>query len=273
MLASAPPADTIVEGLARRQRRLCVLEAMRDATHRALLGPVGRHAREALIEWGLPEPSLHDLDLGYVPDPASLTRELERRGASASEAEDAGLIQPAWSGRVVGPWRNQHGRILTFFAWRPERAARLDRYAFAGSGRPPTLFTASALGRHLVVVEGLLDVLLASCYGMDGVAGVGGPLSQLSSSQLGRLALKGVHELTLLPAHDEAGRTGVLAVLEHADSPDCPALEVFVVDPAMLAGARDLGEFVRRAGSRALTELNSWRMEGEVYRTVLVPWQ
>lgn len=273
MLASAPPADTIVEGLARRQRRLCVLEAMRDATHRALLGPVGRHAREALIEWGFPEPSLPGLDLGYVPDPAFLTRELERSGALASEAEDAGLIQPTWSGRVVGPWRNEHGRILTFFAWRPERAGRLDRYGFAGSGRPPTLFAASPPGRHLFVVEGLLDALLGSCYGMDGVAGVGGPLSQLSRSQLARLALGGVRELTLLPAHDEAGRAGVLAVLEHAESPDCSCIEVFVVDPAMMAGARDLGELVRRAGTRALTELNSWRMEGEVYRTVLVPWQ
>jgi hypothetical protein len=174
---------------------------------------------------------------------------------------------PAANTMVEGLAR--HGRIVAFFAWRPDLADRVARYAFPGTGRPGMLFATAGPRRHLLVVEGLL----ASCFGIDGVAGVGGPLWQLSGPGLPCLAASGVRELTLLPADDEASRSGVLDVLEHRESPACSGIEVFVVDPALMAGARDLGELVRRKGSQALADVDSWRMEGDVYRTALVPWQ
>jgi hypothetical protein len=79
------------------------------------------------------------LDVGSFPDPAYITWELGRRGGSPTEAEDAGLLEPSWTGRVVGPWRSPRGRILTFFAWGAENADRSERYPWARCRRPRTM--------------------------------------------------------------------------------------------------------------------------------------
>jgi hypothetical protein len=78
--------------------------------------------------------------------------------------------------------------------------------------------------------------------------------------------------LTVIPPDDEAGRLGVLTLLENVDCSPGSGLEVFVVDPALMAGATDLGELVRRRGSQSVREVRAGRMEGNVYRLVLVPW-
>jgi len=269
-------ADSVIEGLARRQRIHELFVALRSITHGALLAPIGEAARAALVSWGFPEPSLDRLDIADFPDPAFIGWELARRGAPAAEAEDAGLLQPSWSGHVVGPWRNPRGRILTFFVWEPEGANGLDRYAYAPRQRPRTLFgqprAMSLAINHLWMVEGLLDVLLASCSGMEDGVAVGGPVWLLSVQRLEHLAASGTRELTLIPSDDEAGRLGVLTALENANRMQCSALEVFVVDPALMAGAHNLGELVRRRGSRAFAELGAGRMEGNIYRLVMVPW-
>jgi DNA primase len=269
-------AELPIEALAHRQRLQQVLDMLTDITHGALLAPVGEAARDTLVAWGFPESSLEGLDVGYFPDPAYVAWELGRRGDLASEGEDAGLLDPRLSGRVVGPWRSRRGRILTFFAWEPERADRFERYAFLPWHRPDTLFgkhRALTLAiRHLCLVEGLLDVLLTSCLGMDDVLAFGGPISQLSARRLERLAASGIRELTLIPADDEAGRLGVLTLLDNVNSTPGSALEIFVVDPALMAGAQDLGELVRKRGSQALMEVRGSRMESNLYRLVLVPW-
>jgi hypothetical protein len=95
---------------------------------------------------------------------------------------------------------------------------------------------------------------------------------RLSVQQLASLAASGIGEATLMPPDDEEGRLGVLTVLENADSQGSPAVDVFVVDPAMMWGARDLGELVRKRGGQALAEVRASRMEGDVYRVVMVPW-
>lgn len=126
---------------------------------------------------------------------------------------------------------------------------------------------------HLCVVEGLLDVLLAHCVGMGCVVGLGNSLGALSAQRLVRLAASGVRDVTVVAPDDQAGRLGVVTVLEDVDSPACRGVEVFVVDPALMAGARDLGQLVRHRGSQVLRELHTGRMEGDVYRVVMVPCQ
>jgi DNA primase len=271
------PADIVVAGLAERRRLQELLETLWDITHRALLSPVGRAGRRALEAWGFPEPALDRLDIGYFPDPEFVAGEIRTRGdLAAGAAESAELLPPTWSGRVVGPWRNSRGRILTFFAWNAECADLSQRYVFAPHRRPRTPFgparTDSPPVRHLFVVEGLLDVLLVSCYGMDDVMAIGGPIWLLSREMLVHLASTGVRELTVIPPDDEVGRHATLTILERAEGLQRPGLEVSVVDPATMAGARDLGELVRRRDVGALTEVRASRMEGDVYRLVLVPW-
>src|SRR2546430_5018795 len=161
ILAGPTAAEATGESLARRQRNQRLLELLAEITHRALLAPSGRAAREMLAEWGFPETSVGHLDVGYFPDPAFVAWELQRRGVLASEAEGAAVLSPTWSGRVVGPWRSPRGRILTFFAWAPESADRGGRYVFGPRSRPPALFAQAAppsrRASHLWVVEGLLD--------------------------------------------------------------------------------------------------------------------
>jgi DNA primase len=277
MILGGPAAvGRSIEDLAHRQRLQQVLDMLTDITHGALLAPVGEAARDTLVAWGFPESSLERLDVGYFPDPAYVAWELRRRGDLAAEGEDAGLLDPRLSGRVVGPWRSRRGRILTFFAWELEGVDRFERYVFAPRHRPDTLFgkhRALPLAiRNVCLVEGLLDVLLASCFGMDDVLAFGGRITQLSARRLERLAAGGIRELTVIPADDEAGRLGVLTLLENMDRSPGSAVEIFVVDPALMAGARDLGELVRKRGSQALMDVRASRMESDLYRLVLVPW-
>ena len=276
ILSGRSAVGSCIEDLAHRQRVQQALDMLTDITHGALLAPVGEAARGTLVAWGFPESSLERLDVGYFPDPAYVAWELGRRGDLASEGEGAGLLDPRLSGRVVGPWRSRRGRIRTFFAWEPEAADRFERYVFAPWRRPDSLFgkhrALSPAIRNLYLVEGLLDVLLASCFGMDDLLAFGGPISQLSTRRLERLATSGIRELTVIPADDEAGRLGVLTLLESVDSSPGSGVEVFVVDPALMAGARDLGELVRRRGSQALMDVRASRMESDLYRLVLVPW-
>jgi len=275
VLASPASATTLVEGIARRQRLQELLDLLRDVTHRALVNPIGEPAREMLVAWGFPEPCLDHLDVGFFPDPAYVGWELERGGSSVSEAEGAGLLEASWSGHVVGPWRNPRGRILTFFAWEPDHSDRAERYASARCRQPRTLFgkdvAMSPPTGHLCVVEGLLDVLLAHNLGMACVVGLGSSLGGLSVQRLARLAASGIREVTVVPPDDEAGRLSVVTVLDNVGSPRCRGMEVFVVDPALMAGARDLGQLVRRQGDQALREFHTWRMEGDVYRLMMVP--
>jgi hypothetical protein len=266
-----------VDGLLERQQRQQLLETLSEVTHGALLSPPGEPARELLVAWGFPEPSVRLLDVGYIPDPAFIAWELARRGVLAGEVEGTGMLDPSWSGRVVGPWRSPRGRILTFFAWRPEAADKSERYVFGPGPRPAMPFhrvgVPSAQVGHVWVVEGLVDALLATCLGMGHVLGVGGPMSLLSTQTIRYLAGSGVRQLTLVPADDEQGRIGVQAVLETTDRLRLGTVDVSVVDPGMMAGARYLGDLVRERGSRALAEVEAWRMEGDVFRVVMVPWQ
>ena len=277
MPTSTTAPQVTVESLARRQRNQRLLDLLAEITHRALLAPSGRAAREVLAEWGFPETSVGHLDVGYFPDPAFVAWELQRRGVLTSEAEGAAVLSPTWSGRVVGPWRSPRGRILTFFAWAPESADRDGRYVFGPGSRPPALFSqdrpAARRSGHLWLVEGLLDVLLAVWLGMEDVAGMGGPFWLLSVQVLAQLAASGIRQLTLMPADDEEGRRDVLTVLQNADRVTRPAVDVFVVDPAMMAGARDLGELAQRRATQVLTGVEAWRMEGNVYRVAMVPLQ
>jgi hypothetical protein len=73
-----------VEGIVQRQRLQQLLDLLSGVTRRALLAPMGRAAREALVSWGFPEPSLERLDVGYFPDPAYITWELIATGSGSA---------------------------------------------------------------------------------------------------------------------------------------------------------------------------------------------
>lgn len=271
MVAIEPDSTAVVEGLAERQRRQRLLEAFRDVTHRALVGPCGDGARDVLSAWGFPPGSLDRLDLGYFPDPDSVADGLDRCGTPAAQAADAGLLDAGWSGRITGPWRNPHGRIVTFFACDAGGACAAERYLCAPLGRPSTLFGVDAAGRCPVVVEGLLDVLLARCLDGPDVVGIGGPFDWLSPAGLRSLADRGVHELTLLPPDTEAGRLGVLTLLDNAARLTAPAIAVLVADPNLTVGARTLGGLLRRQGAGGLAAAVAGRVDADLYRLMMAP--
>lgn len=272
MIATEDSSATIIDGLVEWQRRQGLLETFRDVTHRALLADVGGGARDLLVAWGFPPPSLPSLDLGYFPDPEFVAGALGGGGATHARTAALGLLDAQWSGRVTGPWRNRHGRILTFFAFDPGAACAADRYLCARGVCPSTLFGMGRSIRHLVVVEGLFDVLLASCLGARDVVGIAGPFDWLSSIRLEALVAGGLRELTLLPPDTEAGRLGVLTVLKNASDLAEGAITVLITDPDLTAGARDVGELVRRRGARGLVDARSDRVDGDMYKLLMAPW-
>src|SRR5207247_5902578 len=125
------------------------------------------------------------------------------------------------------------------------------------AGLPPyglsdLLAQAADSRREIVLVEGFLDLHQLRARGVETIAALGGTsISPKTFEQLHRL---GIETVTLCLDNDDAGRSASARAVENASrarrSPD-----IYVVDPAQLAPAKDPDELVRQRDVAAWWEL------------------
>lgn len=176
-------------------------------------------------------------------------------GYSELEIAQSGVLADGrWPGRICGAWRDEQGRIRTFWARSLRESDTATRYLYlSGASRSALLpYGLSEVlrqpppeRRELVLVEGLLDVHHLQAKGFSNVAAAGG--ARLQPGAITRLQSFGFDSVVLAFDNDAPGREGTARAVEGASrAKEAPTLRV--LEPKLLAGAKDPDAFVREHG-------------------------
>jgi DNA primase len=255
-----------------RDRRADLLQAFFDHRQREFASERGAQARAYLERRGFPPEAINEIGLGLVPAGAHTRQQFERAGYSDAEVKASRVLTDSrWPGRLCGAWRDEWGRIGTF--WARALDDREPRYLYLrAAGRthlPPyglsdVLRLPSCERSELVLVEGLLDVHHLCAKGIANVAAIGS--ARIKPETLARLSKYGIETITLALDNDESGRDALAAMIDRASRFEhAPALRV--VHPAELGDAKDPDEYVRRHGVDRLRELVRGAECGVTWRT------
>lgn len=255
-------------------RRRDLLHTFFEHGRRELESERGVRARAYLERRGFPQPTIHETGLGLVPDARSTRRLLEHAGYSDAEIRASGVLADSrWPGRLCGAWRDDYGRIGTLWARSLDDAEDAGtRYLYLrGASRtnlPPYGLSDMLVGprdtrRECVLVEGLIDVHQLRAHGIENVAALGG--TAMRPHVFERLHRRGIETVTLCLDKDDAGRSATARGIEQsARAHHGP--NVYVVDPARLAPAKDPDEFIRTRGEASWHELLATRRCGIEWR-------
>jgi hypothetical protein len=255
-----------------RDRGAELRESFFELARRELADQHGARARAYLERRGFPVEAISNSGLGLVPPAETTQRVLQDRGYRVEETEASGIVADnRWPGRLCGAWRDEWGRIGTF--WARALDDREPRYLYLrGAGRthlPPYGFSdvlrlPSRERRELLLVEGLVDVHHLRAKGIANVAAIGS--AQIQPDKLARLSKHGIESVTLALDNDESGREALARAIDRTSRlAHAPALRV--LDPAELGDAKDPDEYVRTHGADRLRELVRGAECGVTWRT------
>ena len=263
-LAARAGVDTApIERGAPRDRRADLMEEFFRLAGGELASERGEHARTYLEQRGFPLDSLADPGLGLVPPFVLVQQELRRSGYSNDELSSSGLFADRrWPGRLCGAWRNEWGRIGTFWARAVDDVQLAEtRYLYL-RGASRTSLPPYGLARgveELVLVEGFFDHHQLRAHGVKNTAAIGGTATNPRLFE--RLSRLGVQEVTLAFDGDNAGRAATVRAVENATrartSPSVYVAAAFTKDP---------DELVRHHGVEAWGELLNTRECGVTWR-------
>jgi replicative DNA helicase len=231
-----------------RARRGGVLEAVLDLAQEILPTPRGEAARAFLRdEKGLEGEALRGLGLGLYPTADEVRGLFKAEDLEA--AEKAGLTWPDLEGRIVIPWRDETGTLMTFCNRWPEKRTPADTKKYLMLPGPGTTAAPLFLDRALkaryrdpvVLVEGALDAAVLQAYGdLRVVAHMG---ATISAEQVKTLARQKVRSAVVVADPDEAGEQGAARSVEALERVGISAF----VAPELPDGL-DPDEFVLRDG-------------------------
>jgi DNA primase len=235
-----------------RDRRAELLEEFLKLAQRELVSDRGDTARAYLEQRGFPLDGLEDSGLGLVPPFGPGQQELRQSGYSDDELSSSGLFADRrWPRRLCGAWRNEWGRIGTFWARSVDdiEAAETRYLYLRGTGRTNLPPYGLARGiRELVLVEGFFDYHQLRARGVENVAAIGGTATNARLFE--RLSHLGIEEVTLCLDGDSAGRTATARAVDNAlRAKTSPT--VYVATPP----AKDPDELLRNSGREAWEQL------------------
>lgn len=231
-----------------RDRRAELLEDFFKIARRELVSDRGEAARAYLEQRGFAVDAIETSALGVVPSFALTERALRASGHSGDELKASGLFADGrWPGRLCGAWRNERGRIGTFWARavedaEPDAARYLYLRGAARADLPPYGLQRGV--RELVLVEGFFDHHQLRAHGVENSAAIGGTAT--SPRLFERLSHLGIREVTLCFDADDAGRAATARAVENA-ARAVTSPSVFVATPV----AKDPDELVREHGIEA----------------------
>jgi DNA primase len=245
-----------------RDRRGELLTDFFRLCHGELHGQGGGPARAYLQNRGFSAEAIGQGDLGVVPSELFTKNALEAAGYSEFEIAQSGVLADGrWPGRLCGPWRDERGRIGTFWARALHDSDSATRYLYLrGASRtdlPPyglseVLRLPSAERREVVLVEGLIDVHQLRGRGYTTVVAAG--TARISASAITQLDRHGVEDVVVAFDNDSAGRDGMARAIEDISrARRAPTLRI--VEPGLFGDAKDPDGFVREHGVARFREI------------------
>ncbi len=246
-----------------------------ELCQRELASGRGEGARNYLCHRGIPHDRLDQTGLGVMPHPTGLRLELLRAGHADAEIADSGLLADTrWPGRIVGAWRDERRRIVTLWA-RTINTRDDDRYLYLrGAPRSSTIpyglsdiLPVRAHEKHepLLLVEGVMDVHILRACDIGTVAALGG--TSVTSQLFEQLDDLGIEHVVIAldndPAGHDATRRSVDASVRASRSPD-----IWIVDPDLLAPAKDPGDATREGGAEAWRRISAAPVCGVTWRAL-----
>ena len=253
----------------RRSQRERLLAANREAArfyHETLFTPAGASALSYLRGRGLNDGVIRRFGLGASPEGWSvLTDRLTEKGYSPDELVLAGLsvrkkngsgedrYYDMFRGRAMFPIIDAHGNVLAFGG----RALEKREPKYLNTSDTPVfnkrkgVFAANLLRqeRHLdrvILVEGYMDVVSLSQYGVKGVCAT---LGTALTNEQARLLKRYAPQVYLAYDGDSAGQHAILRGLEILEQENVPAMVLDFPD------GLDPDEFIRRDGAEGFRSL------------------
>ena len=201
------------------------INCLTDKENDYYLNSETQKVREYLESRGYKETDLKDADseikmeLGYIPSQEILFSYLQSKGFKKEDIEKQIILNTAIgrTHKLTIPYRDNLGRMrgIAVRNINHTETTEYPKYLYStGLKRDDILFNLKYLkgNKDLVIVEGILDSLIAEARGMDNVVALGG--TSLNSRQIELAKKYGAKKITLCLDNDEAGKKATLKALE-----------------------------------------------------------
>ncbi|MBQ7867582.1 MAG: DNA primase [Clostridia bacterium] len=237
--------------------------------HQQLWQPEGAHILQYLQDRGLSDAVIRRFGIGAALPSARVGRALMKEGFTEEELIQAGLMLKRddrtfdmFRNRAIFPIIDAHGNVLGFGGRAmgdvmPKYLNTSDTPAF---NKRYSVFAANLLRKarglnRVILVEGYMDVVALSQFGVEGVAAT---LGTALTPEQARLLQRFAPEVHLAYDGDRAGQKAILRGLEVLEGANVP---VRVLD---LPGGLDPDEYIRQEGLEAFLALRP--ISGVQYR-------
>lgn len=244
----------------KQKERLDILEATNNYFIDKLHDPKDEGAIEALTylkSRGYSVEDIKAMELGYIPSQRELFNYLESSYSKETIKEALHLHKDIGeTNKIAIPFRT--GGNLKGFSFRTTSKEEKNKYLnTTGLRRGEALFNLLALkgDKDIVVVEGLLDALIATARGVENVVALGGV--SLGSDAIRDALNKGAKSFTLCLDNDEAGATGVERSIEALLKEGVNRIYVVALEGA---NKLDVDDVIRERGVEAFKKILSTKV-------------
>ena len=243
-----------------RERIYLANKAAAKIYHQQLWQPQGAHILKYLQDRGLSDAVIRRFGIGAAFPSGRVGQELMKEGFTEEELIQAGLMLKRdersfdmFRNRAIFPIIDAHGNVLGFGGRAmgdamPKYLNTSDTPAF---NKRYSVFAANLLRKargltRVILVEGYMDVVALSQFGVEGVAAT---LGTALTPEQARLLQRFAPEVHLAYDGDRAGQKAILRGLEVLEGANVP---VRVLD---LPGGLDPDEYIRQEGLEAFLAL------------------
>ena len=194
-----------------------------------------------------------ELELGYIPSQDKLYKYLtETKHHNKETIKDTINLNPGIgsSHLLTIPYREPTGRIKGIIV-RSIKPDTEPKYLYStGLKRDEFLFNLRAVkgDKDLVIMEGLLDSLIATARGIDNAVALGG--TSLNKTQIETAVKYGAKKFTLCLDNDTAGAEATQRILDLLQAQDLRAYVALLPD-----GTKDPDQLIKERGVDALREI------------------
>ena len=209
---------------------------------------------------GFAQQELDTLPVGLLGNCREMRQALQHVGYTSDEVGASQVAaDPRLSDRMIGPIRDDRGRIVSFWVRRPDeqRPGMLFRGTWYHSvpvfGLDTALRGSVDVSRPLVLVEDLFDALLLHAKGFRTAIATAGSLAGMSPG-LEHLAALGVRHIILCPGEHSRNDRSVERSLDNA-SRALRSPQITLLPPEPLGSHPTVGALVRDRGLAAFEDL------------------